>query len=76
MNPIPFKEQNAVVGAGQPEYIPLPVLHEGLRVTSCWRTTWRDRLRILFTGRIYVTCLTFGAPLQPLMVNSELPDAL
>ena len=54
----------------QPEYIPLPVAHieysDGVRsMISCYRLTWRERLTILFSGKLWWTKFTFGQPLQP-----------
>ena len=67
MKPVEFAEQNCVYAKDQPEYLPLPVhkTPDG-EVTSCWALTWRERLRVLLTGRIWWTVLTFNLPLQPL----------
>ena len=59
-----------VLAKDQPEYTPLPVAHirytDGVRsMISCYRLTWRDRLRILITGKVWWGQLTFGQPLQP-----------
>jgi len=59
-----------VLAKDQPEYIPLPVAHvqysDGVRsMISCYRFTWLERLRVLFTGKIWWEQLTFGGPLQP-----------
>lgn len=66
MRPVEFKEQTCVFAKDQPEYIPLPahVRTDGV-VTSCWGMSWKERIRALFTGRVYVSLLTFGQPLQP-----------
>ncbi len=59
-----------IFGAGQPEYNGLPALRmEDGTVLSRWRFTWGERLRILFTGDLYLWVLTFNRPLQP--VNLE-----
>ena len=66
MRPMEFAEQNCVYAKNQPEYIPLPVYKTpNGEVTSCWALTWRERLRVLLTGRIWWTVLTFNHPLQP-----------
>lgn len=72
MKPLEFPQQNVVYAANQPEYLPLPAYRttDG-SVTSCWGLTWRERMRVLFTGRIYWTQLTFNGPLQP-----QLPSVL
>lgn len=66
MRPIDFPQSNVVYAKDQPEYLPLPAHRspDG-EVTSCWGLTWRERLRVLRTGRIYFSQLTFNGPLQP-----------
>jgi hypothetical protein len=66
MKPVEFAEQNCVYAKDQPEYLPLPV-HKTLdgEVTSCWTFTWKERLQVLLTGRIWWTVFTFNRPLQP-----------
>lgn len=66
MKPVPFKEQNVVIAKDQPEYMPLPahITREGM-VISLWELTWRERLRLLFTGRLWWAVQTFGKGLQP-----------
>jgi hypothetical protein len=75
MTPIEFPEQNVVYAKDQPEYLPLPA-HKTAdgEVTSCWGMTWRERLRVLFTGRIYFSSLTFNGPLQPQRVSVDPPS--
>jgi hypothetical protein len=58
-----------VLAKDQPEYISLPVAYveytDGTRsMISCYRLTWRERLRILFSGKVWWEQLTFGQPLQ------------
>jgi len=74
MNPIEFKQQNTVYAKDQPEYLPLPVYRtpDG-EVTSCWAMNWRERIRVLWTGRVYLSLLTFGAPLQPQIMSVHPP---
>lgn len=78
MRPIKFPEQNIVYAEDQPEYLPLPAYRtdDGQEVTACWGMTWRERLTVLLTGRVYVTLLTFGEPLTPSIVSTEPPAAL
>lgn len=63
-----------VFAKDQPEYQPLPAFrdHDGYVLTR-WRMTWRERLRVLFTGDIYLSLLTFGRPLQPVLLFTEKP---
>ena len=39
--------------------------NQGGETVSLWRLTWRERVRVLFTGRVWVRQLNFGQPLQP-----------
>lgn len=50
----------------QPEYLPLPaVVTDDGQVITRWRLTWRERLRVLWTGDLFLHQLTFGDRLQP-----------
>lgn len=74
MQPAEFPQQNVVYAKDQPEYLPLPAHRtpDG-EVTACWRLSWRERLGLLLTGRVYVTNLTFNGPLQPQRVSVSPP---
>jgi len=75
MKPIEFEGFNCTYAKDQPEYLPLPV-HKtpGGEVISCWALTWRERLRVLFAGRVWHSVLTFNAPLQPQRPSVRKPD--
>ncbi|HEX2868671.1 MAG TPA: hypothetical protein VHO03_16645 [Ignavibacteriales bacterium] len=68
MKPIEFEQSHIIIGKGQKEYRPLPAhisKDETTTVTSCWELTWKERLRVLLTGRFYFQQMTFNQPLQP-----------
>ena len=73
MKPVEFPEQNAVLAKDQPEYLPLPVCRHGDRTISCWKLTFGERLKLLFTGRLWLLVLNFGGPLQPQLPMVESP---
>lgn len=76
MKPVGFLEQNAVLAEHQPQYQPLPVYRELTlpgRVVSCWHLTWRERVRLLVTGRLWLSQLTYGSPLQPQLPSIDCP---
>lgn len=77
MKPVPFTGCNIVFGEGQKEYAPLPARWEpsGL-VTACWKLSLWDRLRLLITGRLWVTTLTFLNPMQPQSFSTRKPEEL
>lgn len=66
MSPCAFDGSNIVFAKDQPEYLPLPAhLSDGGIVTSCWKLTWKERLKVLIWGKLYLQVLTFNKPLQP-----------
>lgn len=69
MKPIKFKEQNVEFAKDQPQYTPLPAFRdisnkEG-KIIFCMKLNFVEKIRILFTGRIWVSLLTFNKPLTP-----------
>jgi len=74
MKVIKFKECNAVYAKDQPEYLPLPShkTKDG-EVTSCWKLSFWERLKVLITGRIFLQILTFNESLQPLKMIAYNP---
>jgi hypothetical protein len=68
MKPIKFKGMNCTFAEDQPEYMPLPAHRiDGDRgdVIFCESLNIRERIKILFTGKIWVSLLMFGKPLTP-----------
>ena len=78
MESIKFDGANAVFGAEQPEYEPLPAeIVENSKVgqiNTCWELSPDELETVTKTRKIYVSLLTFGQPLQPIMVGVEKPD--
>lgn len=78
MNLADFPERNVIFAEDQPQYLPLPA-HRALydlegRVTCCWVLSFRERLQVLLTGRIWHQVLTFNQPLQPQLLTTAKPD--
>jgi hypothetical protein len=74
-----FPGHNVVIAKDQPEYIPLPAYRvpndpHG-RLVCCWKLSWRERLRVLVTGELWHTILTFNHQLQPQLLEVERPSA-
>jgi hypothetical protein len=44
------------------------------RVAWCWKLSWRERLVVLATGRLWHQVLTFAAPFQPQLLTVEKPQ--
>ena len=77
MKVIKFPEQSVTYAENQPEYLPLPAYRfndEQGRIVCCWQLTWRERLRILFSGLLWHQILTFYKPLQPQLLTVEKPE--
>ena len=83
MKPIRFREQNGTLGGGPGELYgttapvrDLPVYRGGGEVVSCWQVSWLDRLRLLFTGRVWLRVLVgvTGRPTHsPVLLTAERP---
>ena len=70
MKPIYFKEHNKVYAKNHPQYLPLPVYEDneqGGRVFHCWQLTLKERLILIFTGKLWINILNFKKPLQPIL---------
>lgn len=74
MKPIEFPNQNTVFAENQAEYQSLPA-HQTTdsEVISCWRLSLWERVRVLFTGCVWLRTWTFHRPLQPLYLQVENP---
>ena len=80
MIPTTFPNQNRVLTApaDMPDVKPLPVYTDGESVISCWKLSWRERLRVLFLGVVWVWILTSAETQPPMTVTTKVefePDA-
>lgn len=66
MSPTCFSEQTIVI-SNNDQLLPafVDITSTEFTLTCCWKLTWRERLRLLFTGRLWHRVATFGRPLQP-----------
>lgn len=72
MHPIYFPQVNVTLAKDQPQYLPLPIYRdqdvqtqpEG-KCVSCWQLTWGERFKLLFSGKLWLSQLTFYHALQP-----------
>ncbi len=66
MEILEFPGQTTIIAKNQLPYLPLPAHRtEDGEVTSCWGLSLRERVGLLFTGKIYFTLLTFNQKIQP-----------
>lgn len=72
-----FKEANAVYGANQPEYQPLPAFKaEDGTAVFCLELDEEERKKVAETGELWVSLLTFNQPLQPIFITVNKSDIL
>jgi hypothetical protein len=73
MTPAEFPEQTVVWAKNQPPYLPLPAYTDDSQTITCWHLTWRERLAVLLRGRLWLSQMNFGQPLQPQRPSVESP---
>jgi len=72
MKIIEFKGCNTVYAKEQPEYLNLPSHRKkDGTVISCWGLSFWERFKILRTGKMFLSVLTFNKPLQPLKMSVD-----
>jgi len=67
--PIEFKEANTTL-RGSGDVRDLPVYADGEIVISCWKIPFRRRIKLFFSGRIFVCALSATHP--PIFVETEI----
>lgn len=77
MRPIEFHGHTMTYAKDQPEYQPLPA-HKAMdpegTVTTCWELSAWERVVLLFTGRLWLTQLSFHNALQPQLPRVTKPE--
>jgi len=73
MKPIEFPEMTGTAAKDQPEYQPLPMYRGDGWVISCWKMTRWERIKVLFTGRVWLWLRDFGGPITPSTVTQRSP---
>lgn len=69
MKPVKFDGHNVVIAEGQPEYQPLPACvgdTPEVPVITCWELDHEELQHLKKTGKLWLSQLTFGGPLQPI----------
>ena len=77
MIPKDFKEKNVLLGNEQPEYLSLPAFKKDSSqgdVITCWNLSFKERLRILFKGEIWLHVLTFNNSFPPIFLTTLKED--
>lgn len=69
MRPVKFKEANGTLVGQTDDVEDLPVYRDGDYVISCWRIPFWKRLKVLFTGRVWLGIM--GQTHAPLWIETE-----
>lgn len=80
MHLVKFKGHNVVFAEDQPEYLPLPAYkdpdsQEG-EIICCWKLTFKERVKLLFTGKLWHSIHTFNEALQPQQLSVHRSECL
>jgi len=73
MTPIEFDEQNVVWAKNQPPLLPLPAYSDKTMTVTKWRLSWRERVKILWTGTLWFQQRNLGKPLQAQLPTVDYP---
>ena len=77
MKPIKFKHQNVEFAKNQDEYNTLPALRidspQG-EVISCWKLSIIERVKLLISGKIWLSLMSFNKPLTPSFMSVNRKD--
>lgn len=79
MKPIEFKEQNTIFAENQSEYEMLPAFKADTsqgEVVSCWKLSIKERLRLLWSGKLWMSLVTYNNPLQASILSTQKSDVL
>lgn len=68
---VDFPERNVEIAKDQPQYQTLPAYVDSKEgtITSCWELTPEQIAEVGRTGKIWLRVLTFGNPLQPVLLS-------
>jgi len=68
MQPTTFKEANLTLAKNQPKYKQLPVYYDphnqGIMI-YCYRLSWKERFKLLLSGKLWASQLTFNNGFNP-----------
>lgn len=73
MEAIKFDGCNMTLAEDQPQYLQLPVCYQGGAegpMTACFKLTLKERIKLLFKGKIFVTQMTFNRGFNPQRVET------
>lgn len=74
MEPIDFKQSNMTLTApgAMPDCGDLPVYTDGKQCVSCWKMSFKERIKVLFTGRVWLGVIGHRTQ-PPVWLNGNKP---
>jgi len=76
MNPISFKEANVLYSDKGKDTVPMPALRINNQVVVRWRMNFFERVRVLFTGNIWIRYGTPDGNLPGTLVTTAKSDLI
>lgn len=73
MEPIKFKESNTIIAEHQPEFISFPAFYnsEEHTVSICYKLSFRELIKLLFSRKIWVRITTPNKAIQLLLLSVD-----
>lgn len=70
MKLINFPQANVHIAENPSEYKPIPsyyvdYYHPQGQIICCWKLSFWERIKLLFTGKVWHKILTYNEPVQP-----------
>ncbi len=76
MKLIDFPEKNTDIAKNQPQYLVMPAYRdddiEGT-IICCWKLSFKERIKLLFSGILWHRILSFHNPVQPQHLGLDYP---
>lgn len=76
MENIKFEGCNVEIAKNQKEYKTLHAFQDEKVTITCYRLSFRERIKLLFTGKLWLGQMNFGKPLQPQLPTVNMSDVL
>ena len=79
MKSIKFKEANIVLAEDQEQYETIHAYAAGTKeghIVTCWKLSAWERFKLLITGKLWMTMLTFGEPMNPIYMTVTKKEVL
>ncbi len=76
MENIKFEGCNVEIAKNQKEYKTLQAFQDEQVTITCYRLSFLERIKLLFTGKLWLGQMNFGTPLQPQLPTVDMSDLL